>query len=157
MDDLLRQKTIKEIRKPSFGICVCLTDLNLINLSLVFCCFFKKNKLPLSLSWAEFFFNYVCSKQKRLWVKELSLSVFRRMNEAGMKNRQCVKFSLFLINAATNLILIKLLLPAPHTPSPPYPPTQSSHTLATFFSSSLESLGDALQAQKKLFIKPLLL
>lgn len=57
-------------------------------------------------------------------VKELNLSVFpiRRMNEAGIKNRKCVKFCLFLINAATNLILIKLLLPAPQHPPPAPPP-----------------------------------
>lgn len=83
-------------------------------------------------------------------MKELNLSIFpiRRTNEAGMKNRQYVKFCLFLINGATNLILINVLLPAP---------PRISHTLATSFSSSLESLEDALQAQKKLFIKPLLL
>lgn len=60
-------------------------------------------------------------------MKELNLSIFplRRTNEAGMKNRQYVKFCLFLINGATNLILINVLLPAP-------PPSHFSHSCHIF-------------------------
>lgn len=64
MDDLLRQKTIKEIRNPSFGSCVCLIDLNLISLSLGFSFFFIKNKLPVSLS---FFLIMFAAKIKGSW------------------------------------------------------------------------------------------
>lgn len=113
----MRQKPIKQIRKPSFGRCVCLIDLNLISLSL-FCFFYKK----LSVSLRFFFLIMFAANIKGSRWKN-SIQVFSPSGGWGRlewRTYKCVKLCLFLINAATNSDQVtKLLLPV--SPTPPTP------------------------------------
>lgn len=132
MDDLLRQTTIKDIRKPSFGRCVCLIDLNLISLSLGFV---FSNKLPVSL---RVFLKFCLQQTLKALGERTQFECFPyQENEWGWNEEQTVCKVLLVPHKCSHKLIDQASSACPPTPFPrPTPFLHTYHILQFFLGES---------------------